>query len=58
MSEALRLEQYVEKAVWLLQAIAIRDNNASSKTVVNWEFKPEKLQRSSWRDLRYDQSAE
>jgi hypothetical protein len=58
LSEALRLEQDVEKAVRLSQALAIRDSNVSSETVVRWKIKPEKLQRSSWRDLRYDQGAE
>ena len=47
-----------EKTVWLSQALAIRDSNVSSETAVRWESKSEKLQRSSWRDLRYDQSAE
>ncbi len=35
LSEALRLEQDVEKAVWLSQALAIRDSNASSETVIS-----------------------
>ncbi len=32
--------------------------HVSSETVVRWEIEPEKLQCSSWRDLRYDQRSE
>ncbi|CAH1587502.1 hypothetical protein THOB06_40219 [Vibrio rotiferianus] len=45
------LQQEVERAVWLSRALAIRDSNVSSETVVRWEIKPEKLQRSSWRNF-------
>nr|WP_259345143.1 IS5 family transposase [Vibrio parahaemolyticus] len=47
----------VKLAVWLSQTLAIRDSNVSGETVVRWKVKPKKLQRSSWRDLRNDQSA-
>ncbi|GAL31311.1 hypothetical protein JCM19239_3524 [Vibrio variabilis] len=43
MSEALRLQQELEKAVWPSQALAIGGNNVSSETVVKWAIKPEKL---------------
>ncbi len=58
LSEALRLEQDVEKTVWLSQALAIRDSNASSEKDVRWKTKPEELQRSGWRNLRNYQSVE
>ncbi len=37
LSEALRLQQEMEKEGTLSQALAIRDNNVSSETAVRWQ---------------------
>ncbi len=48
LPEARRLQQRVEKTVWLSQALILRSNHLLSKAIARRETQPEKLRRSGW----------